>query len=285
MKSFPHKRSRKPPTSPENEKPFFSSAQHTPPQPFFSHAGGAIAQPKLTIGEPNSVFEQEADVMADSVVNHQNSAEMTSQNQGQIQRQTMEEEDAQAKPELMRMEEEEEAMQAKPELMRMEEEEEAQAKPELMRMEEEEEEAQAKPELMRMEEEEEEAQAKPELMRMEEEEEAKQAKADSGKTSGPSAKKSSQATLAQKLKQTKGQGQPLPAKTQKEMARAFQYDFSHVTIHTGMEAVQMTRDIQAQAFTHGNDIYFNEGKYNPESSSGKQLLAHELTHVVQQHSK
>jgi hypothetical protein len=46
----------------------------------------------------------------------------------------------------------------------------------------------------------------------------------------------------------------------------------------------MTRELKAQAFTHGKDIYFNEGRYDPETISGKQLLAHELTHVVQQNS-
>ena len=56
-------------------------------------------------------------------------------------------------------------------------------------------------------------------------------------------------------------------------------DFSAVRIH---EAPQETGAIRAQAFTHGQDIYFNAGKYSPGSSSGKELLAHELTHVVQQ---
>jgi len=56
-------------------------------------------------------------------------------------------------------------------------------------------------------------------------------------------------------------------------------DFSNVQVH---ETPDLANSIQAQAFTHGQDIYFNSGKYNPGSSSGKELLAHELTHVVQQ---
>jgi len=44
----------------------------------------------------------------------------------------------------------------------------------------------------------------------------------------------------------------------------------------------MNKELNAQAFTHGRDIYFNAGKYDPESTQGKKLLAHELTHVVQQ---
>ena len=46
----------------------------------------------------------------------------------------------------------------------------------------------------------------------------------------------------------------------------------------------MSQGIQAKAFTHGSDVYFNQGQYNPESSEGKRLLGHELTHVVQQDS-
>ena len=59
-------------------------------------------------------------------------------------------------------------------------------------------------------------------------------------------------------------------------------DFSNVKIHTDNSAVQMNKDLHAQAFTHGNDIYFNSGNFNPESKDGQHLLAHELTHTVQQ---
>jgi hypothetical protein len=47
----------------------------------------------------------------------------------------------------------------------------------------------------------------------------------------------------------------------------------------------MNQQLKSQAFTHGKDIYFNEGKFDPESKTGKKLLAHELTHVVQQKRK
>ncbi|MEZ4858744.1 MAG: DUF4157 domain-containing protein [Flavobacteriaceae bacterium] len=84
------------------------------------------------------------------------------------------------------------------------------------------------------------------------------------------------------LKSFKGGGVPLPATTQQEMSQGFGADFSNVKIHTGGNAVQMNKDLGAHAFTNGNDIYFNQGKYNPESKEGKHLLAHELTHTVQQ---
>ena len=59
-------------------------------------------------------------------------------------------------------------------------------------------------------------------------------------------------------------------------------DFSKVNIHTDGRAVQMSKDLKAQAFTVGHDVYFNSGKYSPDTKEGKHLLAHELTHVVQQ---
>ena len=66
------------------------------------------------------------------------------------------------------------------------------------------------------------------------------------------------------------------------MSAKFGVDFSGVRIHDDSEAVGLAKELQAQAFTHGRDIYFNEGKFDPESGAGKNLLAHELTHVVQQ---
>ncbi|HNW89166.1 MAG TPA: DUF4157 domain-containing protein [Bacteroidales bacterium] len=77
-------------------------------------------------------------------------------------------------------------------------------------------------------------------------------------------------------------GSPLPENSRTFMESSFGTDFSHVKIHTDSNAEQMNKELNAQAFTHGSDIYFNSGKFNPESSSGKHLLAHELTHVVQQ---
>lgn len=88
--------------------------------------------------------------------------------------------------------------------------------------------------------------------------------------------------LESKLSATKGGGSPLPETTRGQMENSFGADFSSVRVHSGSEAVQLSRNLNAQAFTHGHDIYFGEGKYNPGSVSGQRLLAHELTHVVQQ---
>ncbi|HEY9262010.1 DUF4157 domain-containing protein [Chitinophaga sp.] len=81
---------------------------------------------------------------------------------------------------------------------------------------------------------------------------------------------------------SKGGGSTLPTNTAAEMSGSFGYDFGKVRIHTGTEAQAAAAQLQAQAFTYGGEIYFNKDKYNPGTKEGKWLLAHELTHVVQQ---
>ena len=84
------------------------------------------------------------------------------------------------------------------------------------------------------------------------------------------------------LSSTKGSGKPMDSGTRDFMENRFGSDFGNVRIHTGSRATSLNNQIQAKAFTHGNDIYFNQGQYNPSSPSGKHLLAHELTHTIQQ---
>jgi Domain of unknown function (DUF4157) len=67
-----------------------------------------------------------------------------------------------------------------------------------------------------------------------------------------------------------------------KMESAFDADFSGVRIHTGAAAERLSRHLSAHAFTHGRDIFFNAGEYRPDTTDGRRLLAHELTHVVQQ---
>jgi hypothetical protein len=85
-------------------------------------------------------------------------------------------------------------------------------------------------------------------------------------------------SLEQRLQGSKGGGSPLPSDVLAFMNPRFGADFSGVRVHTGGEAVQMNQDLHAQAFTHGNDVYFGAGK----SAANDDLTAHELTHVVQQ---
>ncbi len=77
-------------------------------------------------------------------------------------------------------------------------------------------------------------------------------------------------------------GQPLDAETQNYMGSRFDHDFSHVRIHTDAQSGESARAINAQAYTLGQNVVFGTGKYVPDSSEGRGLLAHEFAHVVQQ---
>lgn len=77
-------------------------------------------------------------------------------------------------------------------------------------------------------------------------------------------------------------GTALPASLQAFFSQRLQYDFSQVKIHTGTQAQQSAKSIRAQAYTYGNHIVFASGKYRPGTTEGRKLLAHELTHVMQQ---
>ena len=88
--------------------------------------------------------------------------------------------------------------------------------------------------------------------------------------------------MSNKIQATKGNGAALDSSTKTFMESRFGTDFSRVNIHTDSHAVALSSELNAQAFTVGNDVYFNSGKYSPESSEGKHLLAHELTHTLQQ---
>lgn len=77
-------------------------------------------------------------------------------------------------------------------------------------------------------------------------------------------------------------GRPLDLAVQQEMGHRFGRDFSRVRVHTDADAAQTARDVNARAFTVGTDIVFGPGRFSPATLDGRRLLAHELTHVVQQ---
>lgn len=77
-------------------------------------------------------------------------------------------------------------------------------------------------------------------------------------------------------------GKPLNFNTRDFFESRFKHDFSHVRIHSENQANQSAKDINARAYTVGNSIVFGSGEYVPEQASGQKILAHELTHVVQQ---
>jgi hypothetical protein len=206
----------------------------------------AVIQTKMTIGAPGDKYEQEADQMASQVVNQINQP-------SSIQRESPEEEELQMKPDSIQRESpEEEELQMKPDSIQREspEEEELQMKPDSIQRE--------SPE-------EEELQMKPDSIQRE---------SDGAMAASPD--------IEGAIQKNKGSGQPLDKTVRSQMEQAFNADFSGVKVHHNNEADQINKSIQAKAFTTGQDLFFRQGAYEPNSASGKELLAHELTHVVQQ---
>ncbi|MHC5762569.1 eCIS core domain-containing protein [Nostoc sp.] len=89
-------------------------------------------------------------------------------------------------------------------------------------------------------------------------------------------------SLEASINRARGGGQPMANNIRQPMEQAFGADFSGVKIHTDAQADQLNQSIQAKAFTTGQDVFFQQGEYNSESREGQELIAHELTHVMQQ---
>jgi hypothetical protein len=105
-------------------------------------------------------------------------------------------------------------------------------------------------------------------------EEEKVQKKDTGVTSPPVA--------GNFIRSLSGKGDPMTAKANAFFSDKMNYDFSNVKVHTGPDAADSAKELNAKAYTLGNNIVFNQGQYNRESNEGKKLLAHELTHIMQQ---
>ena len=199
----------------------------------------------LKVGQPGDKYEQEADAMADAVINKSSPV-------AGVQKKTADEEDiTQAKIQRKEIEEEPEVqMQAEEEELQMQEKEE---------------------EIQRQEEDEEELQ-----MKEKEEEEEPELQTKSSQQSQP------RENFYDRINRKNGTGRSIESRSRQKMEAAFGRDFGGVNVHTDPEAVQLNQELHAHAFTQGRDIYFNSGKYQPGSVRGQHLLAHELTHVVQQ---
>lgn len=88
--------------------------------------------------------------------------------------------------------------------------------------------------------------------------------------------------LGVKIQSLRGGGRSLPESARGFFEPRFRHDFSQVRIHNDSHAADLARGINARAFTIGRDVVFGTGQYSPENAAGRQLLAHELTHVIQQ---
>ncbi|MDJ1174124.1 DUF4157 domain-containing protein [Roseofilum capinflatum] len=227
----------------------------------------APVQAKLTIGEPGDVHEQQADAVASQVVQQIHQPEPAAS----AGVQTKEEDGSMGIPEqlgIQRTEEEDVDMKPLDSAVQREEEEDVDMKPlDSAVQREEEEDVDMKPldsAVQREEEEDVDMKPKPGLQR-------------DGLGGG-----SATPEFEGELKQAKGGGKPLDPTLQTKMGEAMGADFSGVKVHTDPKSHSLSQSIQAKAFTTGQDVFFNEGQYKPSSPQGQELIAHELTHVVQQ---
>jgi len=113
------------------------------------------------------------------------------------------------------------------------------------------------------------------LQRTQEKEEDKLQKKDAGNVAGVSP------GVSNYVQSLNGNGHALPVEANQFFSEKMDYDFSNVKIHTGKEAAQSAKEVNAKAYTLGEHIVFNDGQYNTKSTEGKKLMAHELAHVIQ----
>ncbi|OPH59786.1 hypothetical protein BC351_20100 [Paenibacillus ferrarius] len=244
-------------------------------------------QTKLTVGPVGDSYEQEADQVGKEVADHIAASESGGSSKPDVQRtesegEGSEEEELQMKPAtdaIQRTESEEDELQMKPSaesIQRTEsEEDELQMKPSaesIQRTESEEDELQMKPsadaiQRTESEEDEDELQMKPS---------AESIQRKGGEDEGVDA------SIESQIKSKQGSGSKMDVNIQAKMESAFQKDFSNVNIHNDTESTKLSASLGAEAFATGNDIFFREGRYNPDTRDGQELLGHELTHVVQQ---
>jgi hypothetical protein len=88
--------------------------------------------------------------------------------------------------------------------------------------------------------------------------------------------------VAARIDQARSDGHPLDSEVQDQMGAALEHDFEGVRVHTSPESDALNRQLGARAFATGQDVFFRQDAYDPHSMDGKELIAHELTHVVQQ---
>lgn len=208
------------------------------------HDGDLKLQPKLTIGKPGDRYEQEADSMADAVMRTAAPGALT---------------DAPRGPLLQRLQ----VTPVTASLLQRDAAETCNMKDEPREEGEENEENEETEDL------------ESEPPQPSQPEKTVSPKREAGDVSPP-------ANLESRIDASRGGGSALPASTREFMESRFDTDFSGVRVHTGAASEQLNRDVRSLAFTSGTDIYFGSGQYRPDTDSGQHLLAHELTHVVQQ---
>ncbi len=235
-----------------------ANATHTASQPFFAKAGGGnffapaansapAVQMKMAVNKPGDKFEQEADKMADKVMRMP--TPVSPLKEEKLQKAAMPEEKVQKK--------EDDRIQKA-----------AMPEEKVQKKEDDKLQKAAMPEEKVQKKEDNKLQKAPAT------EEKLQRKGDGA----PAVGASTQAAITSK---TSG-GQPLSSDVRSYMEPRFNADFSNVRVHNDPESASLSNQLSARAFTHQNHVFFSQDQYQPGSSEGKQLLAHELTHTIQQ---
>jgi hypothetical protein len=223
-------------------------------------------QTKMTVGPAGDAYEQEADQMGKQAADHIAASESSGGSKPDVQRSEggeSEEEELQMKPSSESIqrseggESEEEELQMKPSSESIQRSEGGES---------EDEELQMKPSS--------ESIQRSEGGESEDEELQMKSSSEGGFEAGEG--------IESQIKAKQGSGSKMDSSIQAKMESAFKTDFSNVNIHNDSESSKINRSLGAEAFATGNDVFFREGRYNPDSREGQELLGHELTHVVQQ---
>ena len=215
-------------------------------------ANPTIAQAKLTVGAADDAYEQEADRVASEVMSAQGPV---GGGDAGVQRAAEDEEMLQGKRDVQREADEEEIQMKRADLQRQEDEEEIQMK--------------RAPEIVQR-------------AAFGEEDEMAAKRIQRAADDGLMGSFDVEGDLENQIQSQKGGGNSLDTGDKSFFESRFGQDFSDVKVHTGGDSDAINRSIGARAFTNGADVFMRGGEYNPGSSSSRELLAHELTHVVQQ---
>ncbi|SKA36529.1 protein of unknown function [Chitinophaga eiseniae] len=251
-----------PKTSAAQKAPKSAPSLKNEEKPFFAPAMPPV-QTKLKVGSPNDPSEKEADSMADKVMRMPAATTaakipagkkiQTKKEDGKLQAKHKDPKKVQAKAQ------EGQKVQAKPE------------------------EKVQKKEEQKIQKKGEQVQKKEEQQVQKKEEQQVQKKEDTTvQRKGEGTPITVTNEIGEGIRQQSAGGFTLSDDTRSFMESRFNADFSNVRIHTGPESAQLNNQLGAKAFTYQNHIFFNNNQYQPEAPAGKQLLAHELTHTIQQ---
>jgi hypothetical protein len=260
---------------------------------------GSFFQAKLAVNKPGDAFETEADSVANKVVDSKSDSVVVQQKDiSNVQRSGSPAEEKKKLQKAPERKKEEIQKQAEPEaemeedVQKKETEQKEEEKKPIQKKDALKEEKDKPMQKKEVTEEEKESVQKKEVVKEDEKKAVQKKDEDKKKEEGEAVQRKtefgdnkSEPVLFRRLHQPEGNGIPLPGNILKKMNSAFGADFSQIRIHSDNEAAEMSKALHAQAFAHGTDIYFNYGKYNTSSSEGEKLLAHELTHTIQQTGK